>query len=183
MASSASYVSGCIHGIIPQSQILTCMQRLAWFCAAVCAPGFGGASASSCADCATASTPGYGPQQREDTQCIACPTQTAGYTFFYKGVRKAFTSPPVVRSAATSAADCVSKFAQIEDALWFLAGAATSRTANRITDCAAACGADCMFFTWEYTGATGDADAGTCLLALSADDATDKYVPVFACAQ
>lgn len=146
--------------------------------AAVCAPGYGGADVNNCEDCADATTPGYGPEFRSDTACISCPTQNVGFSFFYKETLIPYMSAPVVRSKATSPADCVSRYAQIESGLWYLAGASTANAATTLANCVTACNGDanCMFINFQYT-ATSVANpatdtTGTCTLATSGDTGT-----------
>lgn len=146
----------------------------------MCAPGYGGNDVNKCADCATAA--GYGPEFRADTMCITCPTQDIGFSFFYKGELIPYKSAPVVRSKATSPADCVSNYAQIESGLWYLAGASSEvATATKLADCVAACANTentdkCMFATFKYTqetvAGTPEDTTGVCSLALSGNSGT-----------
>lgn len=146
---------------------------------AVCEPGYGGASADACTDCAEKTPPGYGPEFRSSTECINCPTQTVGFSFFYKETLVPYQSPPVVRSAATSPADCVSQFAQIESGLWYLAGASNTATGTtvKLSACLESCrtsGTACMFATFEYKGDAGANPDGDCFLATTANTETTQ---------
>jgi hypothetical protein len=91
----------------------------------VCAPGFGGVTASDCnvedsgktqLQKAQAACQGgkYGPANRDSTLCIACPEATR--TFSYAWPTEAFdvyfprvTSPPQAKSLH----DCLADFAQV----------------------------------------------------------------------
>jgi hypothetical protein len=80
---------------------------------------------------------------------------SVGFSFDYKGVNKLFKPNSVARIGASSGADCLAQFAQIEDLAWYLP--ATTPGIVTITegittfdDCAAACVGDCQFFTFNY---------------------------------
>ncbi|WIA38818.1 hypothetical protein OEZ86_002099 [Tetradesmus obliquus] len=126
----------------------------------LCLPGYGKTGKDNpgvkCDDCQ--GVRGYGPASRVDgdnpNACVLCPTQDIGFTFFYGDEAKQYKAAPVIKEAQTSAASCLSSFAQITSGLFFLDGAATPATASTIDECAAACNSECMFFTWNY-GTTG----------------------------
>jgi hypothetical protein len=51
---------------------------------------------------------------------------SSGFSFDYQAQNQNFTPTVVARSGAESAADCLAEFAQINDAAWYMGGAATS---------------------------------------------------------
>lgn len=139
---------------------------------AVCKPGFGGFSSSGCTACGPR---GYGPDAA-GTACVNCPAQQVGFTFFYRGEPVPYLSLPVARTEASSSADCVSEFAQIQYGWWFLSGASTDiPTATDLAACVAACEsqATCMFLTFTYTGdvnpSSPESRSGTCKTALATE--------------
>jgi hypothetical protein len=78
-----------------------------------------------------------------------------GFSFDFLAVNQPFKPNPVARLEAGSAADCLSEFAQIEDAAWYMGGAAAmayiTDTASSFDDCVAACktSTDCQYITFD----------------------------------
>lgn len=117
----------------------------------VCKAGYGSSTGNvaNCADCSA--TNGFGAPGRSGLACQACPTSSVGFRFVYNGQSMPYTSPAVSRSAASSASDCVSKWAQIEEGQWFLSGA-TAATGSTLELCQATCDGDsgCQFLSFNY---------------------------------
>lgn len=157
--------------------------QLAGFVFAVCKPGYGTTNiASGCSECGPRK---YGPDAA-GTACVDCPAQTIGFTFFYKEQVIPYTSLPVAKTEASSSADCVSEFAQIQYGWWSLSGAATPHSANTLAACVSACLAyktaastdDCMFVTFTYTASAvaspPESTQGSCQLAITQDNSATQ---------
>jgi hypothetical protein len=63
-----------------------------------------------------------------------------------------FAPAAIARLGADSPADCLSELSQTEDAAWFLpyAGAMSTTTVGTFAACAALCGTDCQWVTFDY---------------------------------
>uniref|UniRef100_A0A383VXC6 Tyrosine-protein kinase ephrin type A/B receptor-like domain-containing protein n=1 Tax=Tetradesmus obliquus TaxID=3088 RepID=A0A383VXC6_TETOB len=137
----------------------------------VCKPGYGGTS--SCSLCG-GSVGTYGPAGRDTKPCEVCPVSAVGFQFFYGSNSYPYPSPARAVSGAQDAADCVAGMAQIEDGLWFLAGAegATATSEASIADCATACLGDatCALATFDY------AAGNKCKMLKIATEATDDAI-------
>lgn len=124
----------------------------------VCAPGYGGIDTDNCAACG-GSAGTYGPPGRDTTGCVSCPVSLVGYQFWYNNVAYPYISDARAVSTAQDAADCVAGMAQIEDGLWYLAGAGgvTATSEANIAACANACLGDdaCALVEFDYA-APGD---------------------------
>lgn len=166
------------------------------WCPAACPAGTGAPGNTSSdftnGNCTTCSSGYYAVDRQSvsdqpDQSCQACPTSTTGFTFYYNATAFPYQSPAVSKAGATAIGDCLSKFAQITDALWFFAdGQAIAGNPNSgdasIQACAALCTGDCHFLTYDYSATSGkctlytaDPGDGQAILAYKAVPSGDIY--------
>jgi hypothetical protein len=75
-----------------------------------------------------------------------------GFSFDFEGTNQLFKPISVARTGASSGADCLAQFAQIEDLAWYLPATGLTAVASATTfdACALACTGDCQFVTFDY---------------------------------
>lgn len=87
---------------------------------AYCMGGYGGANcASACGGLGASAT--YGPPGRgvaQDPSCVACTTQTTGYSFEWQMQNELFVSLPLSKPYANSSLDCIAQYGQLVDGAW-----------------------------------------------------------------
>ncbi len=153
----------------------------------ICKPGYGSSTPgdlTACGECG--GTPGtYGPPGRasDDLPCVACPKTAVGFQFWYNNTAYAYKPDPTAAAKAEDAADCVSSMAQIEDGLWWLAGAEAdtgATTESSVEDCAATCTGDdtCALATFDYANGDCkrlviDSESGSIITAFKAVPSSD----------
>jgi hypothetical protein len=147
------------HALHAADNTLCSAAALPYFAASshltVCKPGFGGDDVADCNACGGDGNYGsYGPSGRDTTQCVQCPKSEVGFQFWYENVAKPYMPDPRAVAQAQDASECVAAMAQIEDGLWYLAGAEgdTATDADDIGDCATRClnSPTCALATFNY---------------------------------
>lgn len=129
-----------------------------------CLPGWGGSASPRGSNCSTQcggeSGATYGPPGRDSStrQCFSCGAHT-GFSFDVFAKNQVYKPDIVARLGASSSADCLSEFGQIQDDAWFLGGSvalteATAAAGSNMTfdACVQDCKADdsCQYITYRY---------------------------------
>jgi hypothetical protein len=162
-------------GLPPHASAQHCLPAPLMPPPAVCAPGYGGSSASECAAGATSGAKlckdgTYGSPSRtgSDTACAACPTgRRFSYTYTSDEV---FVPGATSRHGAISVDDCIADFSQTIDGASYLPltlGATFAIAADVVSlrGCVDACRADagCTAATFTYYDDSTDSEtACTC---------------------
>jgi hypothetical protein len=102
----------------------------------------------------------YGVNGRAmDSACTLCSYGNTGFSFQWRMQNDLFVAQPVAAIGADSSWDCVSEFAQLSDAAWYIPTA--GNTAMNVTTnidtfvaCVALCKDDCEYVTYDYVART-----------------------------